>query len=62
MTIEEIIDCIRKGKAAPPKTLIDESGNAFDTCPRCGNTIDAEYDLYCRDCGQKIGLESGETI
>lgn len=31
------------------------SGELFPVCPRCGGTMEREYQSYCDRCGQRLG-------
>lgn len=30
------------------------NGHSYPVCPRCANTMDREYMLFCDRCGQKL--------
>lgn len=32
----------------------DQLGNCYPVCPKCGLTMDREYQSYCDRCGQAL--------
>ncbi len=33
-------------------------GGTYPVCPRCGITLEREYQSYCDRCGQRLGWRS----
>ena len=47
MQVKEVLIC--KGRMYE-----FNEGNAYPICPRCGISIEYDYQKYCSNCGQKL--------
>ena len=38
--------------------IVYKSGDAFSVCPKCGCSMEREYQSFCANCGQKLCWKS----
>jgi len=41
--------------------LIYSDDNAYPICPKCGSSMDREYQSFCDRCGQKLDWDNFEN-